>query len=126
MRGIERHITSDDAAQAIYDVIDKRLRPKPTFIGSSDTDDDDSGGFDSPMTDVGDIIVGGTAGAPTRRGIGAEGEVATVVSGTVQWQAVGAVSVAARYRSAMYTTQGGGSMLFDSDGHLMYTLESLE
>lgn len=31
-----------------------------------------------------------------------------------------------RYRSPVYSTYGGGDLVWDSDGHLVYTLEALE
>lgn len=43
------------------------------------------GGFANPMTTAGDLIYGGTAGAATRIGIGAAGQVLTVVSGLPAW-----------------------------------------
>ena len=49
----------------------------------------------SPMTTAGDIIIGGTAGAGTRLGIGTNNYVLTVVSGAPAWAAAttGVVSV---------------------------------
>jgi hypothetical protein len=44
-------------------------------------------GFTNPMSAVGDLIVGGTAGAATRFPIGAAGQVLTVSGGTVSWAA---------------------------------------
>jgi hypothetical protein len=44
-----------------------------------------SGVLTNPMTSVGDIIVGGTAGAPTRLGIGSSGQVLQVSGGTPAW-----------------------------------------
>ncbi|MBR8344645.1 hypothetical protein [Burkholderia ambifaria] len=43
------------------------------------------GGLANPMTTAGDIIVGGTAGAPARLGVGSAGQVLTVVSGAPAW-----------------------------------------
>lgn len=42
-------------------------------------------GMANPMTALGDLIYGGADGAPTRRAIGAEGEVQTVVGGEPAW-----------------------------------------
>lgn len=39
----------------------------------------------NPMTTAGDIIIGGTAGSPTRLGIGSDGQVLTVSSGAITW-----------------------------------------
>jgi len=44
-----------------------------------------SGGFTNPMTSVGDIIVGGTAGAAARLAIGATNTILNVASGTPAW-----------------------------------------
>ena len=43
------------------------------------------GGLSNPMTTVGDLIVGGTSGTPTRLALGTAGQVPTVVSGAVAW-----------------------------------------
>jgi hypothetical protein len=45
------------------------------------------GGLTNPMTTAGDIIIGGTAGAPARVGIGSTNQVLTVVSGAPAWAA---------------------------------------
>lgn len=45
------------------------------------------GGMTNPMTTLGDIITGGTAGAPQRLGIGTAGQVLTVTSGAPAWAA---------------------------------------
>jgi len=41
----------------------------------------------NPMTGVGDLIVGGASGAPTRLGPGANGNILVLASGTPAWQA---------------------------------------
>lgn len=43
------------------------------------------GGMTNPMTAPADLIVGGTAGAPTRLGVGTNTQVLTVVSGALAW-----------------------------------------
>lgn len=43
------------------------------------------GGMTNPMTTAEDIIVGGTAGAPARLGIGTDGQVLTVVAGALAY-----------------------------------------
>lgn len=48
----------------------------------------------SPMTTVGDVIIGGTSGAGTRLGIGSTNQVLTVVGGSPAWAAAGGVSSA--------------------------------
>lgn len=52
----------------------------PVGVGSG-------GGMANPMTAVADLIVGGTAGAPTRLGVGGPGQVLTVVGGLLAWAA---------------------------------------
>ena len=42
-------------------------------------------GMTNPMTTAGDIIVGGSSGAPTRLAKGTDGQVLTMVSGDVAW-----------------------------------------
>ena len=39
------------------------------------------------MTTAGDLIVGGSGGAPGRQGVGSNGQVLTVVSGVPAWAA---------------------------------------
>jgi hypothetical protein len=43
----------------------------------------------NPMTTAGDLIVGGSGGAPQRLGVGTNGQVLTVVSGAPAWAAAG-------------------------------------
>jgi hypothetical protein len=43
------------------------------------------GGMTNPMTDVGDLIRGGTAGAPTRVAAGTNGHILTLVGGMPAW-----------------------------------------
>lgn len=43
------------------------------------------GGMTNPMTTAGDMITGGTSGAPSRLGVGADGQVLKVVSGAPVW-----------------------------------------
>lgn len=50
------------------------------------------GGMTNPMTTAGDVIVGDTGGAPDRIGIGANGDVLTVVAGSPDWAAPTGVS----------------------------------
>jgi hypothetical protein len=45
------------------------------------------GGMSNPMTAPQDLIVGGVAGAPTRLGVGANGQVLSVVGGALGWAA---------------------------------------
>ncbi len=66
---------------------------------------------ENPMTTAGDMIVGGTAGAPTRLAKGTDGKVLTMVSGSPAW----AVVVAIR-RVTIDTTMSNsdGSIVIDA------------
>ncbi len=44
-------------------------------------------GLSNPMTGVGDLIIGGASGAPTRKAPGTNGHVLTMVSGSPDWAA---------------------------------------
>lgn len=46
-------------------------------------------GMQNPMTTAGDIIVGGTSGAPTRLAKGTDGQALVINNGNVTWQTVG-------------------------------------
>lgn len=46
---------------------------------------DAAAGFPNPMTTTGDLIIGGTAGAAQRLGVGANGQVLKVVAGAPAW-----------------------------------------
>ena len=84
------------------------------------------------MDNVGSMIEGDEDGAPVELLIGTEDQVLTVVdigAGELRprWaDSTGGGGSSGQYRSYMYSTYGGGSFLFDSDGHAMYTLEDLE
>jgi hypothetical protein len=122
---IENNITSDDAAREIYDLLRKGSRQKPNFIAGEDaTSNGGVGDLVNPMQDDGDLIYGGVAGAPRRRAIGDEGDVLSVEGGVPVW--IPSIGATRRYRDAIYSTYGGGSLLWDSDGHLMYELRELE
>lgn len=47
------------------------------------------GGMTNPMTTAGDLIRGGTSGAPARLAVGTNGQVLTVVSGAPAWATAG-------------------------------------
>lgn len=49
-------------------------------------------GMANPMTTAGDLIRGGTAGAPTRVAVGSTGQVLTVAAGVPAWADAGGVS----------------------------------
>ncbi|MCY1296293.1 hypothetical protein D9M70_456690 [compost metagenome] len=59
-------------------------------------------GMANPMTTSGDLIVGGTAGAAGRLGIGTEGQVLTVASGVPAWAAADS-GLTLSSKSAAYT-----------------------
>ena len=44
--------------------------------------------FTNPMTNLGDLIVGGTSGVATRLGIGSSGQILTVSSGVPSWESL--------------------------------------
>lgn len=48
---------------------------------------DPAGGLTNPMTTAEDLIVGGASGVPDRLGVGSNGDVLTVVAGSVGWAA---------------------------------------
>jgi hypothetical protein len=52
------------------------------------------GGFDNPMTTLGDLIVGGTAGIAQRLGIGTDGQYLFTNGTTASWAALGTASYA--------------------------------
>lgn len=50
-------------------------------------------GMSNPMTTAGDVIVGGSSGAPTRLAKGTDGQVLTMVSGDVAWANIAAGAI---------------------------------
>lgn len=54
---------------------------------TSQWEDVGAGGLTNPMTTAGDIIYGGTSGAPTRLAKGTDGQVLTLASGVPAWAA---------------------------------------
>jgi hypothetical protein len=66
-------------------------RTQINFIGARVTAVDNGGAnrvdvtIPNPMTTLGDVIIGGASGAETRLGIGATGQVLSVVSGSPAW-----------------------------------------
>ncbi|NMZ77660.1 DUF2793 domain-containing protein [Pseudomonas nitroreducens] len=63
------------------------------------------GGMTNPMTTQGDIIVGGSAGAPARLAKGTDGQVLTMVSGSQAWATPsgGSAGLTISSKSAEYT-----------------------
>lgn len=77
----------------------------------------------------------GAAGTPKDRPLGTfptgdEGDVWTMRDNDGDlfpgWAASAASAPIGRYRYPIHSTYGGGSLIFDSDGHLMYVLLELE
>lgn len=81
------------------------------------------------LTTLGDLLYGGEAGAERRLGIGTDGQVLTVVdvAGDLlpRWEAPTG-GTGGRYRQPVYTTDGGGSLLWNADGELLFDLQELE
>lgn len=78
----------------------------------------------NPMTDVGDIIVGGTDGAPERLGAALDGAYLSLSSGTPAWITPAFPSVV--YNSAWASPPGApstGELWIPSDGHALYIRE---
>lgn len=55
------------------------------MVVDTDVDSIAGGGMSNPMTTLGDIIRGATAGAPQRLAVGSAGQILTVVSGEPTW-----------------------------------------
>jgi hypothetical protein len=87
LEGLASAIPASSIAGRLYFTTDTHH----TFIDNGTTWDDvtSSGGITNPLTTSGDVFVGGTAGAPTRLGIGTTGQVLSVVSGAPAWAAGG-------------------------------------
>jgi hypothetical protein len=86
-----RKVTANDVAVRLHEMFGgrkavRRSLTTPTAASEGGAQPLPSG-IDNPMTAQGDLIVGGTAGAPTRKAIGAEGFVLRSVGGLVVWTA---------------------------------------
>lgn len=127
----QREIGPDDVIRALFGAVEELTSRTPIRVtgNSSGAGDDDQvdAGMHNPMTTAGDVIIGGTDGAPRVVHVGAhvDGEVFQLIDGIPGW-GVSTGTTNQRYRANLYSTYGGGSFLFDSDGHAMYTLEELE
>lgn len=116
-----------------YDELARELiRPEPVRVvmtgtttpgGIDDINQNDS--WTNPMSEEGDLIVGGESGGAVRKGIGNEGDVLQVLGGVVDW-APSPSGAGGQYQQLVYTTYGGGSFIWDSGGHPVYVLADLE
>jgi len=78
-----------------------------SILGSGDLTVEGGSGMSNPMTTAGDLIVGGTDGAPTRLAKGTDGQVLTLASGLPSWAAAsGGSQVTTIFGSlSLYITQ---------------------
>jgi hypothetical protein len=116
-----------------------RVRPSVPMTGGSTPGGTESetkaNAWSNPMTDEGDLIQGLEGGAADALPVGTEDQVLTVVdvSGTLRprWadpssSGGGPVTSTLRYRFPIYSSYGGGDLIWDTAGHLMYALLELE
>lgn len=82
--GTDGDVIVDDAAGESV-TITKWVSRRTTAQAVRDLAGGGGSSMTNPMTTAGDLIVGGTAGAPTRLGVGADGKVLKVVSGVPAW-----------------------------------------
>lgn len=73
-----------------------------------------TGGFASPMTSVGDMIVGSTGGAAARLAVGTAGQVLTVASGTPTWTTAGG----ATYQEDSFTIGSPVTLTTDTEAQI--------
>lgn len=102
----ERRLTSDDAVRSLLSLINKQARRTPLVItrpsggAGGGSGGGSTPGMPNPMTDPGDMIYGGTAGAPRSLSIGSEGQVITVFGGEVHWRAAVAAAIVIKLGNA--------------------------
>jgi hypothetical protein len=85
------------------------------------------GGFSNPMEAAGDIIVGGTAGAPARLAKGDDGDVLVLESGTPFWKTGGAGNtVTYSTYSTPHVNPVAGDLWIPTDGFFMYVYSGTE
>lgn len=87
-------------------------------------------GMTNPMTTAGDLIYGGVAGAPTRLGVGTNGQVLTLVSGAPAWATAGTgsgdvVGPASSVSGRVATFNGTTGKLIQDGGTLLSALAPL-
>jgi hypothetical protein len=73
----------------------------------------------NPMTTSGDLIVGGTSGAPGRLGVGTNGHVLTLVTGSPTWSAPTGGSAKSPFPTSVYTTTSNEALTARTDEALM-------
>lgn len=86
------HKVSVDSADSSPDYLDEKIKAgtnvtitnQGTYLEIASTDT----GMLNPMTSAGDLIVGGVSGNPDRLGVGTNGQVLTVSSGTPSWASI--------------------------------------
>lgn len=125
---LEKRVTADDVVRRMRRLVaEDRDPPRLTTTagGALTTGRDTIAGFANPMRAPGDLIRGSASGAAARLAVGDDGDVLTVVAGSPAWAAPEA-SASGRYRFPVYSTYGGGSLLYTADGHLIYALLELE
>jgi hypothetical protein len=75
--------TEDDVSRDLARLVKVLTRKKTRTVRAPS--DSGGGGMSNPMTTAGDLIVGGSGGAPQRLGVGTSGQMLTVVSGVPAW-----------------------------------------
>lgn len=79
--------------KGVYVMIINKSLHALKYVKPLATKEDVAEKMSNPMTTAGDIIVGGSNGAPTRLGKGADGQVVTMINGAPGWANGGAASV---------------------------------
>ena len=86
-------------------------------------------GMFNPMSDIGDVIVGGESGSPRRIALGPDGFVLGIVSGNVAWVAGGGgPATGSLYRQYMVIDDGDGGfhIMNDGEGNPLFVLAETE
>lgn len=121
---------SDDAVALIRSLI-KEKRDETKFVGVSSAGGGGGGGggapFVNPLNGVGQLIVGGVAGALKRLlHPGVAGKVLTTTLTTVEWADGGAASGQYRFPVVVANDDGGFQIVNDGLGNPTYILQDLE
>lgn len=83
------------------------------------------GGMTNPMTTAGDIITGGSSGAPQRLAAGADGDVLTMASGAPAWVAGGGGGSGVGYGAAVLRRSGAKFLLMNGGSGASLSAASL-